>query len=249
VAQDRVLVIVDDEWESVLLKRVLVEGEHDVAVTNTAREGLAKAKLWLPHCIVCDLSLPDIEGLWIARMIRLDPSPISSTPFLFLAEDAERAARLQSLNLGDDLFLTKPYRTEEAVAKVGTLMAMVKRMDGRMSFGPLSTTEPPAVRGDLAQVELTTVFALLEMERQTGILKARTGGGETASFELLDGALVRSAWNDRSMEATELLRMVFGWTKGRFWFRSATVAPGTGPALAIGPLLLESLRLLDEAQR
>jgi two-component system OmpR family response regulator len=249
VTQDRVLIIEDDEWESTLLKSVLVEAGYAVEIAATARDGFARAKAWLPACIVCDVVLPDIDGLWVARMVRLDVSPLSSTPFLFLTSDEDKDARLQGFKVGADMFLKKPYRVEEAVAQVVALVSMANRMKDRVSFGPASSESAPALRGDLGQIDLSTVLTLLEMERRTGFLKVRTDGGETVTFELQEGALERATLDDVIAEPTLMLRKVFSWKEGRFWFRAAPIVRGTTPASAIGPLLLEAMRLMDEAER
>ncbi len=243
------LIIEEDEWESALLRQVLAGAGYDVSTATSARDGFAKAKAWLPDCIVCSLVLPDIDGLWVARMVRLDPTPLASTPFLFLARDDDKDSRLQAFNVGADVFLTKPYRAEEAVAQVGALIAMARRMGERVSFGPASTRSPPAMRGDLGQIDLSTVLTLLEMERRTGILKVRTEGGETVAFEIAEGALARAVRDGAPGDAVALLRLVFGWKRGRFWFRSREVRPSTDIATAIGPLLLEAVRQMDEASR
>ena len=240
------LIIEDDEWESALLKRVLVESGYAVEVAATARDGFARAKAWLPSCIVCDVRLPDIDGLWVARMVRLDVAPLSSTPFLFLTSDEDKDARLQGFKVGADMFLKKPYRVEEAVAQVMALVGMAQRLGDRVSYGPASSELAPALRGDIGQIDLSTVLTLLEMERRTGFLKVRTEGGETIGFELQDGALERATLDDAPAEATAMFRKVFSWKAGRFWFRAAPVVRGTTPASAVGPLLLEAMRLMDE---
>jgi two-component system, OmpR family, response regulator len=249
VADDRVLIIESDEWESALLQRVLVEAGYGVEIAATAREGFARAQAWLPDCIVCDLALPDIDGLWVARMVRLDPHPLSSTPFLFLANDHDKDSRLQGFNVGADMFLTKPYGVEEVVAQVGALISMAHRMEMRESFGPMSSSLPPAMRGDVGQIDISTVLTLFEMERRTGFLKVRTVGGQTVSFELLEGMLERATLDGEPAEPTVLFRKVFGWKDGRFWFRAAPIQRGDKPASAIGPLLLEAMRLMDESAR
>jgi DNA-binding response OmpR family regulator len=249
VSRDKVLIIESDEWESALLRRLLVEAGHEVEVTTTAREGFACAKAWLPSCIVCDLELPDIDGLWVARRVRLDPTPLSATPFLFLSADRDKEARMQAFNVGADSFLTKPYRAEEAASQVTALLAMARRMENRVSFGPASSTIAPAMRGDITQIDLSTVLTLLEMERRTGFLKVRTSGGETICFEMLEGALARSTHDGAPADPAQMFREVFGWKEGRFWFRAGPVARGDEPASAVGPLLLEAMRLMDEAAR
>ena len=232
-----------------MLRRVLVGAGYEVDIAGTARGGFERAKAWLPDCIVCDVTLPDIDGLWVARMVRLDATPLASTPFLFLAKDLDKDSRLQGFNVGADVFLTKPLRAEDVVAQVAALIGMARRMGDRVSFGPVSSRSPPAMRGDLGQIDLSTVLTLLEMERRTGLLKVRTEGGETVAFELLDGALARATIDARDGEATALLRKVFGWKKGRFWFRAKHVLAGPKHASAIGPLLLEAMRQMDESRR
>ena len=243
------LVIEEDEWESALLRRVLIEAKYEVEVAGTARAGFSRARAWLPDCIVCDVSLPDIDGLWVARMVRLDPTPLASTPFLFLAKDLDKDSRLQGFKVGADAFLTKPYRTEDIVAQVGALVGMAQRMGDRASFGPASTRAAPAMRGDVSQIEISTVLTLLEMERRSGLLKVRTEGGETVCFELCDGALARATLDGGEAEPTRLFRKVFGWKHGRFWFRAAKVHEGPKPASAVGPLLLLAMQQMDEAER
>lgn len=246
---DRVLIIESDEWESALLRRVVVEAGYAVEVVGTAREGFAKAQAWLPACIVCDLTLPDIDGFWVARMVRLDPPPLSQTPFLFLASEQDKESKLQGFNVGADMFLSKPYRVEEVVAQIVALIGMAKRMENRVSYGPVSSRTPPAMRGDLEQIDLSTVLTLLEMERRTGYLKVRTDGEETATFELVDGSLAKTTLNGPPVDAMALVRKVLSWKQGRFWFRKAPIESGPGPLVKVGPLLLEAMRLLDESRR
>lgn len=245
------LIIEDDEWDSALLKRELLRAGYDTVVDQTAREGFARAKAWLPHCIVCDLTLPDIDGLWVARMVRLDGGAVSSTPFLFLASEEDKESRLQGFNVGADMLLAKPYLVEEAVAQVVALIAMARRMrtEARVSFGPLSSASAPALRGDIGQIDLSTVLTLLEMERRTGYLKVRNERNETIVLELVDGALARATLDGETTDAATVFGKAFRWKEGRFWFRAGPVERGATAASAIGPLLLESMRLMDEANR
>jgi CheY-like chemotaxis protein len=182
-------------------------------------------------------------------MVRLDLGPLSSTPFLFLTSDEDKDARLQGFKVGADMFLKKPYRVEEAVAQVMALIGMAHRLGDRVSYGPASSESAPALRGDIGQIDLSTVLTLLEMERRTGFLKVRTEGGETIGFELQDGALERATLDELPADPTTMFRRVFSWKAGRFWFRAAPVVRGPGAASAVGPLLLEAMRIMDEDSR
>lgn len=246
----RVLIIEDDEWEATLLARVLREAGYDVHVATTAKDGFDRAVALAPDCIVCDMILPDLDGTWVARKIRTDAGRVATTPFLFLTGADDKETKLQGFNVGADVYVTKPYRVEEVVAQVGAILALAQRMSvQRDSYGPASSSAPPAVRGDLAQMELSTVLTLVDLERRTGRLKVRTEGGRTATFEMLDGAILKSSIDGATREHVAVLREVLDWKRGRFWFRAAPVRRGTAQPAAIGPLLLEAMRQKDEAKR
>jgi len=201
VSQDRVLIIESDEWESALLKRVIVEAGYSVEIAGTARDGFARAQEWLPDCIVCDLALPDIDGLWVARMVRLDPTPLSKTPFLFLATEHDKESRLQGFNVGADVFLPKPYPVEQVVAQVIALIGLARRMEDRVSYGPASSRLAPAMRGDVGQIDLSTVLTLLEMERRTGCLQANVEFLQQALTKLARETQDKMAAADRNFAA------------------------------------------------
>ncbi len=249
----RVLIIEDDEWVSALLAKFLRDEDYLVDTAIEAQEGFQKACELLPDCIICDVSLPDIDGFWVARKVRTERSRLATTPFLFLSSADDTASRLQGLNVGADMYLTKPFRHQEVVAQVGALIDMADRLsEQRDSFmhGPVSSKSSPAFRGDLSQLSVSTVFTLLEMERRTGHLKVRDESGRTLEFRLFEGGLVGVLDDDKPIDAIAAIREVVALKVGRLWFRPADVAdPGADTRKSIGMLLLEAVRLEDESAR
>jgi two-component system, OmpR family, response regulator len=251
VAKGRILIIEQDEWESTLLAKFLGEAGYEVHVAGEARAGFEKVRELQPDCILCDVNLPDIDGFWVARRVRTEPSPVATAPFLFLTDAEDIESRLQGLNVGADLYLTRPFRNEEVVAQVGALIDMANRLrKQRESFsseGPISATGA-AFQGDIAQMSVATVLTLLELERRSGHLKVRSDGGRTALLQLHEGALSGATLDDKPEEPTAVLRETLRWKKGRFTFRSADVVQ-TGTRQTIGGLLIEAMRLEDESRR
>ncbi len=252
MAKGRILLIEADEWESTLLAKFLVDAGYEVHVAAEARAGFNQVRALQPDCILCDVNLPDIDGFWVARRVRTEPSPVSTAPFLFLTDAEDTEAHLQGLNVGADLFLTRPFRNEEVVAQVGALLDMASRLrQKRESFpseGPLSATGA-AFQGDLAQMSVATVLTLLELERRSGHLKVRSDGGQVVLLALNEGNIVSAKLDDRAGEATPVLREMLRWKGGRFTFRSALVGDVVGARQTIGGLLIEAMRLEDEARR
>ena len=172
MARGRVLIIEQEEWEAALLTKFLSEAGYEVHVAGEARSGFDKVRELQPDCILCSVNLPDIDGFWVARRVRTEPTKVATTPFLFLTEADDAESRLQGLNVGADLYLTKPFRNEEVVAQVGALIDMANRLrrqrEAFSSDGPASSVAGAAFTGDVAQMSVATVLTLLELERRSG---------------------------------------------------------------------------------
>jgi two-component system OmpR family response regulator len=254
VASGRVLIIESEEWEATLLTKFLSEAGYEVHVAGEARAGFDKVRELQPDCILCNVNLPDIDGFWVARRVRTEPTRVATTPFLFLTEADDAESRLQGLHVGADLYLTKPFRNDEVVAQVGALIDMANRLrkqrEAFSSDGPASSVSGAAFFGDLAQMSVATVLTLLELERRSGRLKVRGEAGKVALLELSEGKLAAGTMNDQPSNATELLREVLRWKKGTFSFRGGQgAADDSGEQQKIGGLLLEAMRLEDESRR
>ena len=139
------------------------------------------------------------------------------------------------------------------VAQVGALIDMANRLrKQRESFtseGPISAPGA-AFTGDIAQMSVATVLTLLELERRSGHLKVRSDSGQVALLRAGRAACwpaQRSTTTCSSPRA--VLRETLRWKKGSFTFRSAEVAQLSGARQTIGGLLIEAMRLEDEARR
>ena len=71
----------------------------------------------LPHLIVLDIMLPDIDGFEVCRILRTNIRT-SHVPIIFLTQKDERSDKLQGLELGADDYITKPFDIEELKLRV-----------------------------------------------------------------------------------------------------------------------------------
>ncbi len=250
MANGRVLLIEADEWVTATLSKFLTDAGYEVHLATAAREGFDKVRELKPDCILCDINLPDIDGFWVARRVRTEPTDVATTPFLFLTEEGDSESPLQGLHVGADLYLSKPFRNEEVVAQVGAMITMANRLkQAHDSFvnEPPSNSGATAFQGDVAHMSLATVLSLIELERRSGRLRVRDPNDRVAVLDLCEGAFAAAAIDDRPWQATEFFREVLRWKKGSFDFKNTKVVAPRGNRQGIGGLLLEAMRLEDEA--
>ncbi|MFZ5820254.1 MAG: GGDEF domain-containing response regulator [Chloroflexota bacterium] len=113
----RLLVVEDDIDIGNMLKIYFSGLEYDVDVAIRGSEALEKTKQVLPHLIVLDIMLPDIDGYEVCRALRTS-TRTSHIPVIFLTQKDERSDKLQGLELGADDYITKPFDIEELKLRV-----------------------------------------------------------------------------------------------------------------------------------
>lgn len=113
----RLLVVEDDIDIGNMLKIYFSGMDFDVDVAVRGSDALDKTKQVLPHLIVLDIMLPDIDGYEVCRTLRTNMRT-SHIPVIFLTQKDERSDKLQGLELGADDYITKPFDIEELKLRV-----------------------------------------------------------------------------------------------------------------------------------
>ncbi len=113
----RLLIVEDDIDISTMLKIYFSGLGYDVDTAMRGSDALEKTRHALPHLIVLDIMLPDIDGYEVCRTLRTN-TRTSHIPVIFLTQKDERSDRLQGLELGADDYITKPFDIEELKLRV-----------------------------------------------------------------------------------------------------------------------------------
>ncbi len=113
----RLLVVEDDIDIGNMLKIYFSGMDFDVDVAVRGKDALDRTKQVLPHLIVLDIMLPDIDGYEVCRNLRTNMRT-SHIPVIFLTQKDERSDKLQGLELGADDYITKPFDIEELKLRV-----------------------------------------------------------------------------------------------------------------------------------
>ncbi|HEX2603371.1 MAG TPA: response regulator transcription factor [Oxalicibacterium sp.] len=135
----RVLVIEDDPLLADGISQLMRTSGHNVDFVASAELAMPALKKEIFELILLDVGLPGIDGFEFLRRFRIDKR---STPVLVLTARDALNEKVRGLNLGADDYLTKPFASEELLARVS---AIERRMHGRISrqrtYGPLLLDE------------------------------------------------------------------------------------------------------------
>ena len=121
----RVLIVEDEEALATLLDYNLGKEKFDVTVAADGEEGLLKIEENPPDVVILDWMLPKISGIEICRRIRSKPET-RNIPIIMLTARSEEADRIRGLETGADDYLTKPFSTNELIARVRAVLRRIR---------------------------------------------------------------------------------------------------------------------------
>ncbi|MCL2516061.1 MAG: response regulator transcription factor [Microbacteriaceae bacterium] len=134
-------IIVADDDRQILgaLRIILTARGYDVVLARDGKEALDKVVNDHPDVVVLDLGMPGLDGLAVIQAIR----GWSTVPILVISGRGDSADKVEALDLGADDYVTKPFATDELLARIRAL--------GRRTSGGEDT---PVVRFGDVMVDL-----------------------------------------------------------------------------------------------
>lgn len=111
----KVLIVEDETQVARLIELELNYEGYQVEIANDGKEALSKVEDFKPDLIVLDWMLPEMDGLEVTRRIRSDGNDV---PVIVLTGKDALSDKVISLDSGADDYLTKPFATEELLARI-----------------------------------------------------------------------------------------------------------------------------------
>ncbi|HEX3423174.1 MAG TPA: response regulator transcription factor [Sphingomicrobium sp.] len=109
------VLVVDDELQiRTLLKATLARAGYSIVEASNAREALASKSIDKPDLVLLDLGLPDRDGLELVGALSAEPR----AAVLVISARDQTEQKVAALDLGADDYVTKPFDTEELLARV-----------------------------------------------------------------------------------------------------------------------------------
>jgi CheY-like chemotaxis protein len=228
-----------------LVRDLIVKGlEHacDVVTAADGADALLKVVDNPPDVILCDYKMPGLDGRRLFEKLRAREAT-RHIPFLFMASRADIEERLRPLVDGVEEFITKPFLIKD-------LVRITKKVVDRLHLEKLQkrASRPGVIQGRLEEMSMIDLMQSLEMGQKSCRLAVRKGGeqGELyfASGQCRDAKIGK-------VEGDDAVYKVVLWTEGEFEidFNAANASTRTTTTRNTTGLLMEAMRLMDEASR
>ena len=115
----KVLVADDSAVYRKLVEHTLSEKQYAVLFAKSGREAIDLFSEHRPSVVITDWMMPDLSGIELCEYIRNHPSQTSYTYLIILTGITEKDKLVKGLAAGADDYLTKPFHSDELLARVG----------------------------------------------------------------------------------------------------------------------------------
>jgi two-component system alkaline phosphatase synthesis response regulator PhoP len=116
------ILLVDDEPDilEILSYNLSAEG-YQISTASNGVEAVKKAKKHLPHLIIMDVMMPEMDGIEACEKIRILPQ-LKDTIITFLTARGEDYSQVAGFEAGADDYITKPIKPKVLVSKIKSLL-------------------------------------------------------------------------------------------------------------------------------
>jgi two-component system sensor histidine kinase/response regulator len=147
------ILVVDDEPSILMgLAATIRRYGYNVITAMNGDDGFLKARQFIPDLIVSDIMMPSLNGLEMKQQMSVDPV-LASIPFIFLTARTGNEDRVTGIRSGADDYVTKPFVTEELMARIEAVLRRVEteQQRGREQVEQSAKDELERIRREVLQ--------------------------------------------------------------------------------------------------
>lgn len=127
--KDIKILLVDDEVDILEIVGYNLNQEgYQIFTAENGKKAVEKAKKHLPHLIIMDVMMPEMDGMEACEIIRKTPE-LSNTVITFLTARNEDYSQVAGFDAGADDYIAKPIKPKVLVSKVKALLRRFKDTD------------------------------------------------------------------------------------------------------------------------
>lgn len=182
--KDIKILLVDDEQDILeIVGYNLSQEGYQIVTASNGKEAVIKAKKELPHLIIMDVMMPEMDGMEACENIRKVPE-LQNTIITFLTARSEDYSQVAGFDAGADDYIAKPIKPKVLVSKVKALLRRLK--EGNQTSGVLTVGEIEINREEYKIVSSGKEIILPRKEFELFYLLATKPGKVFTREEILD---------------------------------------------------------------
>ena len=125
-SQKKILIVEDDSTYREVLKACLINCGFDVRAAGTGAEALWSLSQAKPDLVLLDLSMPEMPGEHVCRLIKSDPA-LKDIIIFILSGKNDLQTKLSCLKMGAEEYLLKPVEIEELAVRINRFLEFADR--------------------------------------------------------------------------------------------------------------------------
>ena len=235
----KVLLVDDNPMIRELLRQALAPLAQVTTATDSA-DALLKAIDDPPDLVIADYTLPGTDGRQLFERLK-GRAATAGASVILMASKADIQEKLRVLEDRVEDFLEKPFLVKEAVARI-------KKIIDKLALEKMAREVPAdgRLRGSLSQMNVVDLLQSLELGRKTCALTLASNGERCQMF-FTEGQINHAVYGH--LRGDEAVFKVLCWPDGTFQIDSKGRSSERTTTRSTQGLLMEGLRLLDEANR
>ncbi len=112
--KQKILVVDDEQTVRDFLQRALENAGYDVITASDGQEALDKISQLDVNLVLLDIMMPGLDGFEVLERI----PPHLNIPVIMLSGISDKNTKMDSLGLGADDYITKPFSAGELLARI-----------------------------------------------------------------------------------------------------------------------------------
>lgn len=142
-----VILVVEDNPDIRYFIKTELRGEYNVITANDGADGLQLASQQIPDLIISDLMMPHMDGLQLTQEVR-SSELLNHIPIIMVTARSTQQDRITGVGAGVDVYLYKPFNSEELNLRVEKLLEMRQLLRRKYSNAVQQGTEKSVELGE-----------------------------------------------------------------------------------------------------
>ena len=196
-----ILIIEDEKNIGNYIETIVISNGYKALRAMNGMSGLSLCTSHHPDLILLDLGLPDIDGSEVLERVR----GFSAVPVIVISARTQEAEKVQALDQGADDYITKPFGSEELLARIRTALRHTRTLtsnDKLANTGKFQTGDL-LIDYDKHRVYLAGVDVRLTQNEYKLVALLGLHAGKVLTYDYL----IRELWGPSARNDNQILRV------------------------------------------